>query len=375
MKNVYMMLLDAGLLTACQPAAKMDVSGMLNGIESDTLLVNHRPVGEGEAQLDTVPMQNGQFAFNVGDSVLKQVYIYAKPSGNGAISMQALGLILLPGRPVTVSGTLEDYRLGGDAFYEACNELNDQLRPCILKLDSLREVCMQMEKDGIPSDSIRKAYTPSREFLDRMQDLRCDFIRSHADQEVAVYALSCDLSMQKVGEMLDVVAEPVRTGIMASLYRQVKEGYDKEMERRAAAERVKEGNPAPDFTLKDLKGNDFTLSSLRGKYVVLDFWGSWCGWCIKGVPDMKKAYAKHKAKVEFVGIDCRDTEEKWRKAVAEHDMPWLHVRNEGKPDVSVLYAVRGYPTKIVLSPEGTILKIVVGEDPEFYSYLDELLNS
>lgn len=56
-------------------------------------------------------------------------------------------------------------------------------------------------------------------------------------------------------------------------------------------------------------------------------------------------------------------------------MPWLHVRNEGKPDVSVLYAVRGYPTKIVLSPEGTILKIVVGEDPEFYSYLDELLNS
>ena len=224
-------------------------------------------------------------------------------------------------------------------------------------------------------DSIRKAYTPSREFLDRMQDLRCDFIRSHADQEVAVYALSRDLSMQRVGEMLDVVAEPVRTGVMAPLYRQVKEGYDKEMERRAAAERVKEGNPAPDFTLKDLKGNDFTLSSLRGKYVVLDFWGSWCGWCIKGVPDMKKAYAKHKAKVEFVGIDCRDTEEKWRKAVAEHDMPWLHVRNEGKPDVSVLYAVRGYPTKIVLSPEGTILKIVVGEDPEFYSYLDELLNS
>ena len=375
MKNVYMMLLGAGLLTACQPAVKMDVSGMLNGIESDTLLVNHRPVGEGEAQLDTVPMQNGQFAFNVGDSVLKQVYIYAKPSGNGAISMQALGLILLPGRPVTVSGTLEDYRLGGDAFYEACNELNDQLRPCILKLDSLREVCMQMEKDGIPSDSIRKAYAPSREFLDRMQDLRCDFIRSHADQEVAVYALSRDLSMQRVGEMLDVVAEPVRTGVMAPLYRQVKEGYDKEMERRAAAERVKEGNPAPDFTLKDLKGNDFTLSSLRGKYVVLDFWGSWCGWCIKGVPDMKKAYAKHKAKVEFVGIDCRDTEEKWRKAVAEHDMPWLHVRNEGKPDVSVLYAVRGYPTKIVLSPEGTILKIVVGEDPEFYSYLDELLKS
>ena len=373
MKNLCWMLLGASLLTACSPAAKMEISGTLNGIESDTLLVNHRSVDGGEARLDTVPMLNGQFAFNVGDSVLKQVYIYAKPSGNGAISMKALGLVLLPGRPVTVSGTLDDYRLSGDAFYEACNELNEQLRPFITKLDSLSKVCMQMEVDGIPADSIRRAYAPSREFLNRMQDLRCDFIRSHADQAVAVYALSRDLSVEKIGEMLDVVAEPVRTGVMAPLYRQVKDGYDKEMARRAAAERVKEGNAAPDFTLKDLKGNDFTLSSLRGKYVVLDFWGSWCGWCIKGVPDMKKAYAKHKAKVEFVGIDCRDTEEKWRKAVEEHDMPWLHVRNEGDPDVSVLYAVRGYPTKIVISPEGIILKVVVGENPEFYTYLDGLL--
>lgn len=373
MKKIYWMLLSASLLTACQPASKMDVSGTLNGIESDTLLVNHRMVGSGEAQLDTIAMQNGQFAFNVGDSVLKQVYIYAKPSGNGAISMKALGLVLLPGRPVTVSGTLDDYRLEGDVFYEACNELSDQLRPCIEKLDSLRKVCMQMEADGIQADSIRKAYAPSREFLNRMQDLRCDFIRSHADQDVAVYALSRDLPVEKVGEMLDVVAEPVRTGVMAPLYRQVKDGYDKEMARRAAAERVKEGNVAPDFTLKDLNGNDFTLSSLRGKYVVLDFWGSWCGWCIKGIPDMKKAYAKCKAKVEFVGIDCRDTEEKWRKAVEEYDMPWLHVRNEDNPDVSVLYAVRGYPTKIVISPEGTILKVAVGEDPEFYTYLDGLM--
>ena len=366
------MLLGASLLTACNPAAKMEISGTLNGIESDTLLVCHWAVEGGETQFDTVAMHNGQFAFNVGDTVLKQVNIYAKPSGNGALSMKAMGLVLLPGRPVTINGTLDDYRLGGDAYYEACNEMNELLRPCVEQLDSLRKVCMQMEADGGSADSIRRVKASSQELLNRMQDLRCDFIRCHADQDVAVDVLS-DLPVEKIGEMLDVVAEPVRTGVMAPLYRQVKDMYDEEMARRAAAERVKEGNAAPDFTLKDLKGNDFTLSSLRGKYVVLDFWGSWCGWCIKGVSDMKKAYAKHKATVEFVGIDCRDTEEKWRKAVEEHDMPWLHVRNEGDPDVSVLYAVRGYPTKIVISPEGIILKVVVGEDPEFYTYLDGLL--
>ena len=60
---------------------------------------------------------------------------------------------------------------------------------------------------------------------------------------------------------------------------------------KVASQSIAEGQMAPDFTLKDLQGNDLSLSSLRGKYVVLDFWGSWCGWCIKGIPDMKKYYA------------------------------------------------------------------------------------
>ena len=77
--------------------------------------------------------------------------------------------------------------------------------------------------------------------------------------------------------------------------------------------------------------------------------------------------------MEILGIDCNDTEEKWKEAVKEHDIPWLHVRNEsGQNDVSVLYAIEGYPTKIVVDPEGKIAKVVVGEDPAFYEYLDGL---
>ncbi|MBQ9215487.1 MAG: TlpA family protein disulfide reductase [Prevotella sp.] len=131
---------------------------------------------------------------------------------------------------------------------------------------------------------------------------------------------------------------------------------------------------APDFELPDLQGNPLKLSSLRGKYIVLDFWGSWCIWCIRGIPSMKEAYAKHKDKMEILGIDCNDSEEKWRAAVAEHQLPWLQVRcpEDQMESLATAYHIEGFPTKVVIDPEGKIVKVIVGEDPAFYTFLDEL---
>ena len=129
---------------------------------------------------------------------------------------------------------------------------------------------------------------------------------------------------------------------------------------------------APDFTLNDINGKPLTLSSLRGKYVVLDFWGSWCIWCIKGMPKMKEYYAKYAGKMEILGIDCNDSEEKWKAAVAEYQLPWLHVYNNGGAQLLEKYGIEGFPTKVVIDPEGRIANVIVGEDPAFYTYLDKL---
>ena len=132
---------------------------------------------------------------------------------------------------------------------------------------------------------------------------------------------------------------------------------------------------APDFTLTDIYNMPLTLSSFRGTYVVLDFWGSWCIWCIRGIPSMKEAYAKHKDKMEILGIDCRDTEEKWKAAVEEHALPWLQVRcdDDHLEQLAMMYNIEGFPTKAVIDPEGKLVKVIVGEDPAFYPFLDELL--
>ena len=131
---------------------------------------------------------------------------------------------------------------------------------------------------------------------------------------------------------------------------------------------------APDFELPDLQGNLLKLSSLRGKYVVLDFWGSWCIWCIRGIPRMKEAYSKYKDKMEILGVDCQDTEEKWKAAVEEHQLPWLQVRcpEDYLQTLGQQYRIQGFPTKVIIDPQGRLVKVVVGEDPAFYTFLDQL---
>ncbi len=132
---------------------------------------------------------------------------------------------------------------------------------------------------------------------------------------------------------------------------------------------------APDFSLTDINGKTFTLSSLRGKIVVIDFWGSWCGWCIKGMPEMKKYYEKYKGKLEIVGVDCGDTDAKWKAAVKELQLPWIHVYNpKGMGDITGVYGIQGFPTKFIVGKNGELLHTVIGEDPAFYTALDEIMS-
>lgn len=131
--------------------------------------------------------------------------------------------------------------------------------------------------------------------------------------------------------------------------------------------------PAPGFTLPDLDGNMLSLTDFKGKWVILDFWGSWCRWCIKGFPELKELQAKYGDKLAIVGVDCRDSVQKWKDAVAKYEMTWTNLYNDCSSETpnALLdaYAVQGFPTKVIVDPQGVIKKIVVGADPEFPNIL------
>lgn len=151
---------------------------------------------------------------------------------------------------------------------------------------------------------------------------------------------------------------------------------DYSQEQSATSKQVAEGSVAPDFSLVNIEGKEVKLSDYKGKYVVLDFWGSWCGWCIKGMPEMKRMYEKYNDKIEIIGIACGDKESVWRASVENLALPWVNVRDNergSKNSVAGMYEIKGFPTKLIIDPEGKIYKVVVGESPVFYQTIDELM--
>lgn len=133
---------------------------------------------------------------------------------------------------------------------------------------------------------------------------------------------------------------------------------------------------APQFTLEDKEGKEVSLSDFRGKWVVLDFWGSWCRWCIAGIPEMKKAYDEYHSKgLEIIGIDCGDPKDVWISAVEKYELPWVNVYNpDDNKSLLAEYYVKAFPTKILVDPQGVIHKVVIGEDPEFYELLKTIFD-
>ena len=350
----------AALLAACQPTNPGSCIELeLEEMRSDTLLVGSyliSDINQENLKLDTILPGQNQYTYTAETDTIayKVVIASANKTDKGIV------LALLPGEQIKVTGSLQDWRVEGSDLNAAYATIQETCQPYREKMDSL---------DKIMTEEIyRNEYLPTWQQMDSLQ---ADYVRRHPDKDLSLFILA-NIRSKWTDELFPTLTEEVKNGPLAPIARAFEENFRVRKTFEENQKKITEGAEAPDFTLNDLNDQPLALSSLRGKYVVLDFWGSWCGWCIKGIPDMKKYYEKYKDKMEILGIDCRDEEETWKATVEQYELPWLHVREEDAPNVSLLYAIRGYPTKIIVDPEGKIAKIVVGEDPAFYEYLDDL---
>lgn len=296
----------------------------------------------------------------------------------------------IPGERLEIGGTTERPTYGGSYFYEEYGKMDAELRTQRDKVhsveaDSLIKSYERLSRLLLSARGKRQktrltnavAYVRQQLepiFEQESKAVKCaafNYLMQHPRSEAAATLLftipsdSFDVAEKRLNYF-------VSHGRMKPFIEAARTQAENTLVRSKASESIKEGALAPDWSLRTLEGKQLALKDLRGKYVLLDFWGSWCGWCIKGIPEMKKAYAKHHDKVEFVSIDCDDTETKWKVALQKYQMPWLQVKNEKEDGVPDKYAVTGYPTKVLIDPNGKIVFIFNGEDPEFYNKLDNV---
>jgi peroxiredoxin len=123
---------------------------------------------------------------------------------------------------------------------------------------------------------------------------------------------------------------------------------------------VKVGEKAPDFEQNTVEGEPFKLSSLRGKYVLIDFWASWCGPCRRENPHNVKMYERFKGKdFEIVGVSLDRDKNSWLRAIEADKLDWIQVSDLAFWDnaVSRLYGVRAIPHTVLIDKKGVVLAI------------------
>ena len=332
-----LLLITLAVVASCCSCTKYQVSGILEGGASQLAVVQ---LGHGGFErIDTLDCLAGAFAFDV-DYDKPVTIILTDLARQGLQTGKCIRLMTVPGEHAIVSGSFDNYTVTGSQFYQ------DQA--------AYEEMIAPLGKNDAQIAETAFAY-----------------VRDHPSSLFSATILGDCLD--HAPEALELLAPSVKDGVMKPLIAAQRKVLEARENLLTAVDRIYPGAEAPDFSLPAPDGQTMSLwNAIDGKYLLLDFWGSWCPNCIEGLPKMEEMYAKYNDRLTILGIDCDETKEQWLGALVRYGMPWRHVINNGDVDVAALYGVTGYPTKILIGPDGRIVKRFLGESNALYNYIDAL---
>ncbi|MEA1878330.1 MAG: TlpA disulfide reductase family protein [Bacteroidota bacterium] len=349
----------------CGRDKSFTVSGQLVGAENDTISLEE--MGEkGINSISTIFADNDGF-FTFTDTAANPRFLLLKTRNN------YISLLVLNGQSIQVFADLADlnetFTVEGSPESELIWELNKEMQAATVMLDSLGTIYESQQARGVGPDADTWFQRKFQDLLNQQKDFIKGFISEHYASPASLMALSHQIGRQsvlnpatdfayfaKVDSALTITYPESR--MVATLHNWVV-GYQQQQIINAAQQgSAGIGAEAPEIKLPNPEGKTITLSSLRGKYVLLDFWAAWCSPCRRENPALVRAYEKFNQKgFEIYQVSLDKTREDWVRAIETDRLNWTHVSDLkywGSP-VAKLYYVKSIPANFLIDPKGEII--------------------
>ncbi|MGF7231341.1 redoxin domain-containing protein [Arachidicoccus sp.] len=341
-----------------QPAMSsksFNIKGKVNGISIGTIILSYPDLNGEKLIFDSSAIKNGTFQFKGTVKLPVGADLYIKGSEH-RYAAQNLNFYL-ENSPISIcvnSDSISSSKVTGSFSNDDKDSIAVCMAPYYEILESLRR--LRGFASAQHSDSILKSL---ENIYGELPAMRRSLIVGYAFAHPNSYAITSMLNM-------DFTNNQTALPLLKSVYNHFSNTVKSSIGGQGIAslikriERVQIGKNAPEFSLPDQNGKNVHLASFNGKYILLDFWASWCVPCRAESPYLVKAYKKYKDKnftVISVSLDDERTEQNWMNAFKKDGMQWTQLCSlKGYADpVRMLYSVQGIPDNFLISPAGKII--------------------
>lgn len=348
--KVIPLLLLLLVLGSCDSGEKYRVAVQVSGESDPSMVLNHWYVSS-----DTLELKEGLCTFSGKIDTFPTLVSLGFPFPSHVTTR----MILEPGNIEVKYSESEGFQLGGTENNRILQELFNQLKPWEKEVNLFWKAWNEAyNRNPRSKEECEQAWVEQEAVKEKKKELTERLIRENPNYAGLVITLP--LVRTAAAKELKFYVDHFKQFEGDRLYKTITDQYE-------IADRTTNGKPVPNFSFPDTTGQMVSLSDFRGKWVLLDFWYVDCPWCRKMTPHLIDIYADWKDTKNFeiisISVDKPKDYERWIQAIKDDGATWTQV-NDSTKTYPLEYGITGYPTMILVDPEGNGVQKIVGYQEE-----------